>query len=333
MTMVPDLELLLAPVSEDDRAGPDLAYDPQRHQIEQAFEASVSIDMTGTATQDPDIDWRRIVAEIVDQSARTKDVWLAVYLCRAGARAGRLETVELGLQYLEGLLEQFWDVVHPRLDEYGIEGRTGACATLTSFREFIAPLRALTLLDHARHGSFTGDDLHRFQRVGEAEAGYGAFRATLEEPESIERLARAAARLDAIQMLLRNVDATLAARAGNGAGASFAPIYEALAEIGGAARAFLPVTAVEAALAEEEGAPAPAERRLPGTIQSREDVARMIDLVTDYYRRSEPHSPVPLLLARAKEWINLDFMEVLEDIAPNAVGDARQLLNFRRGAQ
>ena len=34
--------------------------------------------------------------------------------------------------------------------------------------------------------------------------------------------------------------------AGNGAGASFAPIYEALAEIGGAARAFLPVTAVEA---------------------------------------------------------------------------------------
>ena len=330
--MALDLEALLAPISDTDRAGPDLAYDPQRHEIEQAFDASVSIDMSGAAAPNADIDWRRILAAIADQSSRTKDVWLAVYLCRAGARAGKLDVVETGARFLAGLIEQYWEEGHPRLDEYGIEGRTGACDTLASFREFVGPLRGITLLDHPRHGSFTGDDLVGFQRNAEAEAGYGAFRATLEEAASVTRLEEAAARLDAIEHLFRSVDAALADRAGAGAGASFAPLYQALGEMRGAARAFLPqpVPAEEDAPADEEAIGGVAEgRRITGAVRSREDVARVLDLAIDYYRTSEPSSPVPLLLGRAREWINRDFMEVLEDIAPNAIGDARQLLSFR----
>ena len=70
---------------------------------------------------------------------------------------------------------------------------------------------------------------------------------------------------------------------------------------------------------------------IPTMLRSRDDVLRVIDLAVDYYRRSEPHSPVPLLLGRAREWVQRDFLEVLEDIAPNALGDARQLLHFRGG--
>lgn len=330
--MALDLESLLAPVSDADRAGPDLAYDPQRHEIEQAFEVSVSIDTNGGSAMETDIDWRRIIAAIADQSSRTKDVWLAVYLCRAGARAGNLELVELGAGYLAGLIQRFWDETHPRLDEYGVEGRTGACDTLASFREFIGPLRAVTLVEHPRHGSFTGDDLYRFERSGDSEPGYGAFRATLEEAASVERLASAVTRLDTIETLFRDVDSALAARAGVGAGASFAAVYQALEEIRGAGRSFLP----KPEIAEEELADLPSEpdadgRRLTGAVRTRQDVVRVIDLAIDYYRRSEPHSPVPLLLGRAREWVNRDFMEVLEDIAPNAVPDVRQLLNFRGG--
>lgn len=331
--MALDLDLLLAPVSDADPAGPDLAYDPQRHEIEQAFEASVSIDANGIAAAEGDTDWRRIVAAIAEQGARTKDIWLAVYLCRAGARAGKLDLVETGARYLAGLIERYWESAHPRLDDYGIEGRTGACDTLASFRAFVGPLRGIVLVDHPRHGAFTGDDLQRFQRGGEAEAGYGPFRATLEDEGSVQRLAEAVARLDGIGALFRSVDAALAARAGTGAGTSFLPIYEALDEIGDAARAFLPQPPVAVDEIPDEGAEGGASetprRAMSGAVRSREDVVRAIDLVIDYYRRSEPNSPVPLLLGRAREWVNRDFMELLEDIAPNAIGDARHLLHYR----
>ncbi|MGK6324461.1 type VI secretion system protein TssA [Sphingomonas sp. DT-51] len=326
-----DLDTLLSPVSDADPAGPDLAYSPQRHEIEQAFEASVSIDTSGAPPEAVDVDWRRIVAAIAEQSTRTKDVWLAVYLCRAGARWGKLDVVETGAGYLAGLIERFWNEVHPRLDEYGVEGRTGACDTLASFREFLAPLKAMTLLTHPRHGSFSGHDLHRFQRGGETEQGYGAFRAALDESGASERLAAAVSTLDAIDARFRAVDDALAERAGSGAGVSFAPVYQTLAEIRDAGCAFLPGPGPADADgdATTNGAETTDARRIAATIRSREDVIRAIDLIVDYYTRSEPQSPVPLLLGRAREWVNRDFIELLQDIVPQAVGEARLLLNFR----
>src|SRR5437868_11839764 len=102
------LEEMLAPVSDEEPAGPDLAYDAERGLIEQAFESSVSINTNGEVIESSEVDWREIIRLIDAQSARTKDVWLAVYLCRAGARSGQLDVVLTGARYLAGLFEQFW---------------------------------------------------------------------------------------------------------------------------------------------------------------------------------------------------------------------------------
>ena len=53
-----DLEEMLAPVSEEEPAGPDLAYDDERGLIEQAFESSISIDTNGDVVESSEIDWR-----------------------------------------------------------------------------------------------------------------------------------------------------------------------------------------------------------------------------------------------------------------------------------
>src|ERR1700736_4726333 len=53
-----ELEELLAPVSEEAPRAPDLANDPERGQLEQAFESSVSIDTSGEASGAGEIDWR-----------------------------------------------------------------------------------------------------------------------------------------------------------------------------------------------------------------------------------------------------------------------------------
>ncbi len=73
---------------------------------------------------------------------------------------------------------------------------------------------------------------------------------------------------------------------------------------------------------------APASAAL-GRIQSREDVARAIDSICEYYARHEPGSPVPLALTRAKTWVTMSFLDVLKDISPGSVGEAERVLALK----
>ena len=66
----------------------------------------------------------------------------------------------------------------------------------------------------------------------------------------------------------------------------------------------------------------PDQRRF-GVIKSREDAIRALDAVAEFFRRNEPSSPVPLFCDRAKRLVSKDFLEVLADIAPEALAQAR----------
>jgi type VI secretion system ImpA family protein len=328
--MLLDVEALLAPVSEDDPVGPDLDYDPEREPIRAAFETAISSDETDEA----ETDWRDVIRQIEQQSEKTKDVWLAVYLARAGARSGQIEVVEAGVQYLAGLLERYWDNVHPQLEEAGFQGRKGPCESLTRVGEFLGPLRRTVLLSHPRLGEYSGADFERFREGAEGEDGYGLFRAALEDlgPDSLEL---ALARIDAILDGLRRVDAVLTDNAGDETGTNFTPAYDALNAIRRAVAQFAPGHA--AAPEDEETAegsavaPSASGGSFSGRIDSREDVLRAMDAIADYYRRREPGSPVPFALARARDWVNADFLTVLEDIAPGGMDEVRRVLTKQSG--
>jgi type VI secretion system protein ImpA len=51
----------------------------------------------------------------------------------------------------------------------------------------------------------------------------------------------------------------------------------------------------------------------------------MIDKICAYYERHEPSSPVPMLLMRARRLVDKSFMEILQDLAPEGMGQARQV--------
>jgi type VI secretion system ImpA family protein len=333
--MALDPSRLLAPVSDDDPTGPDLAYDPQRYEIEQAFETEVSIDASGVEAQASDIDWRAIIAKIVEQSERTKDIWLPVYLCRAGARAGQLETVEVGARYLAGLLETYWPNLHPRLEDYGFQGRKGPCDSLAGMSQFIQPLRRITLIRHPRLGDYSIDDFERFRLGGETEEGYGMFRAALEDV-SQDGLEEIIQRLNAIEDGLRRVDLTLTANADDGGSTNFRATYEALGQMRRAVQAFAPKSATSEnaePIAEPDVASPSFSNSAPALgarVETRDDVVRALEALSDYYRRREPGHPILTLLQRAREWVGLDFMAILEDIAPGSVDEARNVLQSRK---
>ena len=68
-----------------------------------------------------------------------------------------------------------------------------------------------------------------------------------------------------------------------------------------------------------------------GAIKSRQDAIRALDAVAEFFRRNEPSSPIPLFLERAKRLVSKDFLEVLADIAPDAVPQARSAGGLAQG--
>lgn len=330
-----DVAALLAPVREDAPAGDDLTYDPERQQIELAFESAVSAD----SAESDDVDWRGIVQLIVAQSGRTKDVFLAVALARAGARLGDVATVEAGVRFLAGLFEDYWETVHPQLEELGFQGRKGPCEALARYGDFLRPLRRTILLSHPRLGSYHGEDFERFATGGANEDGYGMFRAALNDVGA-EGLREVLDRIDAIRDAIRRVDGALTGHADGDTGTNFADTYAAIEAIRGGVAAFAgDADAPEAISADgggeqgsvvggsgSGGAGAGGPGFSAARIDGREDVIRAIDAIIDYYARREPGSPLPVLLKRARDWVNADFLSLIRDIAPNGVEEVSRVL-------
>ncbi len=58
-------------------------------------------------------------------------------------------------------------------------------------------------------------------------------------------------------------------------------------------------------------------------VTSRADALRLLDLVCQYYRKNEPSSPLPLLIERARRLAEMNFLDVLRDLAPEGLGQAQ----------
>ena len=328
--MALDLETLLAPVSEEQPSGPDLAYSNERQLIEQAFESSE----TAEGDEGDERDWRAILRLIEEQAGQTKDIWLPVYLCRAGARSGALETVALGAQGLAGLFESYWDTVHPQLEELGLMGRKAPCDSLASRGEFLLPLERTVLVAHPRLGAFTGVDIQRFRAEQEAADGYGMFRAALDDLGDTA-LEAAVGQLNAIEDGLRRADQVFTHAAAGEPSPNYGPAYALLASLKQALESFM-AGAAQTESAAEGGDDSPGAvgagasgPRISGRVDNRDDVIRALDAIADYYRRVEPSHPLQQLAQRARHWVTMDFLDLMQEIVPDATFQARQLLNKR----
>ncbi len=331
--MALDVESLLAPVSEDAPAGVDLSDDNERFVLDDTFSQSASIDPTAPGgDEEVRIDWRDIVDRIEAQLKRSKDLWLAIYLCRAGAAWGRLDIVETGMLTLEGLVERYWTTMYPALDD-GVIGRVNAVNSLAQRRGFIIPLERVKVLVDERLGEFTAADIDRFAKGKSDAEGYGFFQNVL-EAKGAGNLIEARQKLEVISISCGRIEALFKTQSGQTP--NLTPVREVIDRFVAALKTFTADTAAEAPAMPDTSEEAPAEgataapvRRAggPAEVNSREDVVKMIDLICGYYERTEPSSPVPFALRRAKAWVNMSFMDILQDVSPGAVSDAGRVLN------
>jgi type VI secretion system protein ImpA len=70
---------------------------------------------------------------------------------------------------------------------------------------------------------------------------------------------------------------------------------------------------------------APAVGGVPGAITSRQEVVACLDRIIEFYDRTEPASPVPFLARRMRRMVPMDFLELMEDLAPSGLKEFRSL--------
>ena len=94
-------------------------------------------------------------------------------------------------------------------------------------------------------------------------------------------------------------------------------LAKACSHLGGNAAEASEAEGGEATASDGGSAAAPAAAR--GEIRSRQDALQTLDRVIRYLEQAEPGNPAPLLITRAKKLIGVSFLEIMADLAPNAL--------------
>jgi type VI secretion system protein ImpA len=134
----------------------------------------------------------------------------------------------------------------------------------------------------------------------------------------------ALAKVAEIQQLMRD-------RVGYASVPEVQPLITALSGL----RDVMPGAAQAAEGAEADGADGEASPRrgagraaLTGSIESRNDALRAIDMVCEYLERTEPTNPAQLLLRRARKLVNKNFVELVRELAPESLMEVARVMGI-----
>ena len=323
------LEKLLEPVSEDERAGPDLDDDAEG--IRLAFESDFKY-ACGMAEREGDsqdakiINWTDIQSEIEDLCTKTKDIRLAIAYARCGVALGDIDVIDCGLAFVVGLLEDYWEVFHPCDEEGGpdLEYRALCCQELLVRGAFLLPFLKVGIVDDGRD-RLTGEQICDVHENGAASQEHAVVLGVLTEWDS-DAKSKLLVQLTSIVASLEKMQSLFSKYSGSSA-PNFDDLIIGVKELRAGYVSFAGLDIVE----EDSDGVGNASgggsvQSFSGKIQSREDVVKALTEIENYYNLAEPGHPVKVALARMRSWVKKDFMEILQDIVPDSVGDAKRVL-------
>ena len=58
---------------------------------------------------------------------------------------------------------------------------------------------------------------------------------------------------------------------------------------------------------------------------SRADAIRALETICEFIERTEPASPAPLLIRRAQRLMKKNFVEIIQDLAPDSMSQIRNV--------
>jgi type VI secretion system protein ImpA len=332
-----NLESLLAPIGDESPAGDDLEYDAEFLALERAAapKAERAIGDSVKAAEEPD--WDKVAELARAVLGRSKDLRAAVHLTTAWTRTSGMPGWNAGLSLIRGLLEHFWDSVHPQLDAEDDNDptmRVNSVVPLGDLQGVLGYFRTTPFVQSPRLGRFDLRDLRIANGTLKVTATEGEPQASLTEIEACcmdcaeDELVAVTAAISQSLENAKAIDGIFNDRVGT-AGPDFknllSEIYELKKFLEPQLARRLPAegSAEDGDAGEEGTGGGGGARTSNGAIAGPQDVMRRIDELCDYYTRNEPSSPVPLLLRRAQRLVGMDFMDLLKDLAPGGISELR----------
>jgi type VI secretion system protein ImpA len=304
----------------------------------------------------PILQWR-IVRELATEAltVHSKDLEIAAWLTEALLRDAGLSGLTAGYRLLAELAESFWDDLFPHPDEEGIATRVAPVAALNGVGRdgtLIQPLRKIVLYERPQDSSplyfwqyELSEDIASSGNAEQRQERYEArrlppFEAITNEASLVHaRLAELRRDVSAAAEAWQELGRVFEERAGAD-GPPTSRIRDVLEKIRFAADRLgvpdqnvseaetpaagtsMPSTSPEKADGAAAGAPAATG------LASREEALRALAQIADYFRRTEPLSPISYTLQEAVRRGRMTWPELLEEIVPDPMSRSAILSNL-----
>ena len=369
-----DIDALLAPISEENPAGENLKYSGLYDEIRDARRADDTLSQGSWQRELKVSDWRRVIElSVAALETQTKDLQIAAWLAEALVKQHGFVGLRDSLRLMRGFHELFWETVFPEVDEGNdLEARANALEFMdrqASFAVKEVPISGgeglnflnleesrmfdipenLDALDSGEQDKFralqlqateenrvTGDRWRKAKNAARR-SFYEEIFLTLEESWSeFELLDREmddkfGNQTPGLSQLKKSLDS----------------VRDAVKKIVLEKRELEPDAVDETAnqvetVADSEiidNASGTAVLNFPattsGAIRSRQDALKRLTDVADFFRQTEPHSPVSYLIQRAVRWGNMPLDAWLQDVVKDDVvlGHLRETLGVDSGGE
>ncbi|WP_322058022.1 type VI secretion system protein TssA [Paraburkholderia sp. J63] len=369
---------IFSPISESSPCGDDMLFSADFDAIAHARRFDdPSLDQGEWVTEIKEADWTFVAERCTALLAtQTKDLRVAAWLTEALAIQDGMPGLTQGYAILTGLVERFWEHLHPLPEGDDVESRLGNVAWLAGRSAEL--LRAVPLTQSGT--PFSALDWEIAQHVAQAikrdpdnAADIARGKPSVEQIDASRRATAPAfyetllAQFKAFQTALAALDYELERRAGDAA-PSFRQTRDAFEHVYGLVTRFARDVGVDPDAAVRHEAPhdgqasqavqsnlsAVQERAEPsfksslpheetvqtptrvhgrthGGIQSRADAVAQLRAVADYFRATEPHSPVAYLADKAAEWAGMPLHQWLATVVKDdgTLSHIREMLGVK----
>ncbi len=322
------------PISEELPSGENLEYEAEYQEMVRLSQPQPRRDAPPSSDNKPPPmdppDWKSVEQLALGLLENTRDCRVVVHLALALLHTKGLTQFRDALELLQTYISSFWDTVHPQLDEDDNDStmRINAVETLNEYSYIATSLAEVKLVQVQGLGKFGVRDVDLAEgkdspRDGEQVEDPGVIREAFLRSDQDELQATYDAAVASIG-LLQTIDAAWTESSGGEQGPVFDHAEKSLKRVVSVLTEYMP--AKEAI--DEEGetdttGTSTTSSGPAGAIRNRRDVVRSLDKICDYYTMNEPSSPIPLLLRRAQRLVEASFMEILQDMVPDSVHQAK----------
>jgi type VI secretion system protein ImpA len=328
---------LLKPVADDKPCGEDFTYHPSFQNLETLSRGKPETQFS----QAEDPDWKEVRDAAIEVLGQSKHLTAGVILTVSLIKIGGLEGLRDGLAAMRGMTEKYWNDVYPKLDPDDNNDPTERLNILNNLSsggepyKFTSHVKQIVVCESPAMGRITlGQIIAAKDRAAKPDGKEGGSDPDMNQIQAAFRDAGPDAAKTTLGLVTetighaQGIEGFLDSTIGAGRGVNFESLDKLLEEMKRTVEPFAAdgetaeASAGNGEAAGETSGGRPAARGgvgMSGTIRSRADVIKALDLICDYYRDNEPSSPVPLIIQRAQRLVDKDFMTIMSDLTPDAL--------------